>query len=142
MILTDGGAGEKTDYNYILKYIYDLRNKIDVKCLAFDPWNAWHLIHELRESGLKCEEYGQLMKDLSFPTKQLEGKILAGELIHNGNPCMAWMMRNVQLMYDSNDNYKIDKKRSTEKVDGPASAAMAIGQWIAETKFGEVQYIF
>ena len=43
------------------------------------------------------------------------------------NPVILWMFRNVAIYRDANENIKIDKKRSSEKVDGCVAAAMAIG---------------
>ena len=67
--------------------------------------------------------------------------VMGKQLKHDGSPVMAWMMKNVALMTDSNDNIKIDKKKSHEKVDGPVSAVMALGQCIKD-KANEEQYYF
>jgi phage terminase large subunit-like protein len=130
MVLTDGGAGKATDYNYIKKFILDLSKNVNLKMVSFDKWNASYLVNELINEGINMDSYSQSFASMSFPTKEFEKKILESKLVHNGNPCMAWMLRNVQLSTDSNDNVKIDKKKSTEKVDGPVSTIMALGGYI------------
>jgi len=142
MILTDGGAGKTTDYEYIRKYILDLSGKVNIKSLAYDKWNSSYLINKFEDEGMDCFEYGQTFSMLSFPTKEFEKKVVSGELAHNGNPCMSWMLRNVQLMTDTNDNVKINKKTSPEKVDGPASAMMALGKCFIDTNMGESNYLY
>jgi phage terminase large subunit-like protein len=142
MELTDGGAGAATDYNYIKKYILDLSGKIDLKMVAFDKWNSSQLVNDLINEGVKMEPYSQSFAAMSFPTKEFEKKVIEGSLAHQGNPCMDWMMRNVQLSTDTNDNVKIDKKRSTEKVDGPVATIMALGGYIKETFQPEINEPF
>jgi len=46
------------------------------------------------------------------------------------NPVQRWMLGNVLMLRDSNDNLKIDKKRSKEKVDGPVAEVMAMAGWL------------
>jgi len=65
---------------------------------------------------------------MSTPTKELERLLVSGKLTHAFNPLMAWQMGNVQIYRDANDNMKIHKGRSTEKVDGPVSAVMSIAE--------------
>jgi len=42
---------------------------------------------------------------------------------------MRWMMRNVVILMDTNENIRPDKKRSQEKIDGIVAAITAIGGW-------------
>lgn len=53
-------------------------------------------------------------------------------MVHDANPVMAWMVGNVEIMRDTNDNMKIDKKKSIDKVDGPVARAIAIGTYITK----------
>jgi phage terminase large subunit-like protein len=139
--LTDGGGGKVTDYNYIKTFLQELNPAIELKRIAFDKWNSSQLINDLKDVGLPCEPYSQALSHMSYPTKEFEKMVMGKQLKHDGSPVMAWMMKNVALMTDSNDNIKIDKKKSHEKVDGPVSAVMALGQCIKD-KANEEQYYF
>ena len=48
------------------------------------------------------------------------------------NPVIRWMFRNVVIYRDPNDNIKLDKKRSIEKIDGCVAMAMAYGTYMSE----------
>lgn len=139
--LTDGGGGKVTDYNYIKTFLQELNPAIELKSIAFDKWNSSQLINDLKDVGLPCEPYSQSLSHMSYPTKEFEKMVMGKQLKHDGSPVMAWMMKNVALMTDSNDNIKIDKKKSHEKVDGPVAAVMALGQCIKD-KANEEQYYF
>lgn len=43
---------------------------------------------------------------------------------------MRWMMGNVTLIKDANNNIRIAKDKSKNKVDGPAATVNAIAEWM------------
>ena len=47
-----------------------------------------------------------------------------------GNPILKWNLSNVSLQRDPAGNIKIDKDRSSEKVDGAVACVMALGAWM------------
>lgn len=104
---------------------------------AYDPYMAHHgIIQNILKGGFPVKQidpYVQNIKNMSAPTKEFEKLITGGGLEHFNNPVMRWMMRNVVIISDSNDNYKPDKKRSREKIDGPIAAITAIGEYITLT---------
>jgi phage terminase large subunit-like protein len=140
LILTDGAGGEKTDYNYIKKVVLQYANKHNLQSVAYDKWNSSQVVSELVDEGVNMQPYSQSIAYMSYPTKQLEASILSGEVVHKGNPIMEWMMRNVELRTDTNDNVKICKQKSTNKVDGPVAAVMAMGQHLIDTAMQEETY--
>src|SRR5262249_51239688 len=60
----------------------------------------------------------QTLAALTAPTKALETLVLQGRLRHGGNPILRWNASNVTVEQDSNENLKVSKKRSTERIDG------------------------
>ena len=71
--------------------------------------------------------FGQGFQSMSGPTKEIERLVLGGKLRHGGNAVLRWMASNVAVRMDPAGNLKIDRQRSTEKVDGMVALAMAIG---------------
>jgi phage terminase large subunit-like protein len=55
---------------------------------------------------------------LSVPTNDIYEQAHLGNIIHFDNPVMRWMVGNVVLYYDSNNNCKPDKSKSGNKIDG------------------------
>lgn len=132
--------GNVTDYEYIRKTLLDLKDKIRIKSISYDSWNTSQFIPKLVDDGLKCNPFGQGMSIMSTPTKELEKLIYQKRIIHTGNPVMRWQMSNVLILRDANDNYKINKEKSKEKVDGPVALVMAYGDYLTGTGGGPSVY--
>ena len=75
---------------------------------------------------------------MSTPTKELEKMVLNKEIEFGENPVMRWMNSNVEIRTDPAGNIKIDKSRSTEKVDGMVALVMAIGGYLTDQDKGSV----
>ena len=131
IIMTDGNV---TDYDFIKAKVIDLTTKYKVECIAFDRWNASQLVIQLTNDGANMKPFGQGFISMSAPTKEIEKMFLSSEITHDGNPVMEWMMTNVMLRFDPAGNIKIDKAKSTEKVDGPVAMVMAYAQIMVEDR--------
>ena len=125
MSATDGNV---IDYAFIEHRIKEDCEKFDVKELAYDRWNSSALVTRLEEEGIsQMIPFGQGFGSMSAPTKQIETLVLQKKLNHGNNPILNWMMSNVSLKTDPAGNKKIDKSKSSEKVDGAVSLAMGLG---------------
>lgn len=100
--------------------------------VAYDRYIATHgTLQAMVTAGIEVTEQPQTIQHLSFPTKELEKMIIAGTLTRDPNPVMDWMMGNVALYVDNNENIKINKGRNRDKkVDGPVSAVMSLAEYI------------
>ena len=68
---------------------------------------------------------------MSPPTKELMRMVLRQEILHDGHPVLRWNMDNAYVRTDPAGNQKIDKEKSTEKVDGAVAMVMALARAIA-----------
>ena len=68
---------------------------------------------------------------MSEPTKRVEADVTAARVDLMGNPVIRWMFRNVVVYRDANDNIKLDKRRSMEKIDGVVAMANAYGGYMS-----------
>jgi phage terminase large subunit-like protein len=96
--------------------------------IAVDPYNALFLNQRLTDAGLNTVEVRQGMKSLSPPTKECERWILSGILHHGNNEVLSWMFSNVMIVTDLNDNRRVDKEKSKEKIDGIQALIMAVSR--------------
>lgn len=122
--------GDVIDIDYQVADIAGICRRYDVKNLAFDPAKAYHgTIQGLQKAGLDSilDEYGQGIMNMSEPTKRLEALVRERALDLMGNPVLRWMFRNVVLYRDPNDNIKLDKRKSPDKIDGVVALADALG---------------
>ena len=119
--------GDVTDYNYIKRRIKEVAEVVNIKSIAYDRWNSSQLIIDLSEDGLPCEPFGQGFGSLSSPTKELEKLVLGKQINHAGNKVLRWMCSNLAMKTDPAGNIKMDKSKSTEKIDGMVALVMALG---------------
>ena len=117
-------------YGYIEKAIQRLGERFNIREIAFDRWGATQMVQHLEEMGFTVVPFGQGFRDMSPPTKELMRLVLAGQIAHGGHPVLSWMMDNVYVRQDPAGNIKMDKERSTEKIDGAVAMVMALDRAI------------
>ena len=122
--------GDVIHYGFIEQFIVDLGTKYNIREIAFDRWGATQMSQNLEEAGFSVIPFGQGFKDMSPPTKELMNLTLAGRIAHGGNPILNWMMDNVTVRKDPAGNIKMDKEKSTEKIDGCVATVMALDRAI------------
>jgi phage terminase large subunit-like protein len=118
--------GNVTDYGTIEKQIREDGRNFHIQQLGFDPWNAGWIVQQLEDAPFECIEIRQTFEQLAEPTKAWERLIFRARYRHGGHPVMRWMVGNVVPDTDGAGNWKISKKKSKEKVDGPAASVMAL----------------
>ena len=122
--------GNVIHYAFIEKFIEDLGMKYNIKEIAFDRWGAVQMTQDLDNMGFTVIPFGQGFKDMSPSTKELMNLVLAKRIKHNGHPVLRWMMDNVCIRTDPAGNIKMDKSKSTEKIDGAVATVMALDRAI------------
>lgn len=126
--------GDVIDIDFMVADLSGILKKYDVKNISFDPAKAYHgVIQGLQKEGFDniLDEFGQGIQNMSEPTKKVEADVTAGVVDLMNNPVIRWMFRNVVVYRDANDNIKLDKKRSIEKIDGVVTMAMAYGGYMS-----------
>lgn len=131
LIMTDG---EIIDYDRIHDDILDLATKFHVREVAFDPYQATMLVTSLVKDGIPCVEVRPTVLNLSEPMKFLDAIIRAGQISHDGDPCMTWMIGNVVAAVDAKDNVYPRKNRPEDKIDGPVALISALARCIICTE--------
>lgn len=125
-------AGNVTDYDVIREKMLWARDTFDLREVGFDRWNATHLVNQLLADEIAMVALGQNMGTLSAPTKRLEELLLSKRLGHGGHPVLRWCAENVTVLRDSNGNYRPDKGKSTEKIDGILALVMALNRLMSQ----------
>ena len=119
--------GNSTDQEFIEHRIIELRAQYDMKQIAVDRWQAQYIMTNLQKHKIEVVPFGQGYQSMSGPTKELERLVLDGDLNHGGHPVMRWMASNVAVEMDPAGNYKPNKKKSSEKIDGIVALIEALG---------------
>lgn len=129
--------GSVIDYGFVHKRILELMEHFYVVNIAFDPWNATALATNLVADGAPMVEVHPTLAKISPPTKELESLIISKKLVHDNNPILRWNIGNITIKRDANDNYRIDKAESRNKVDGAAATVLAMALMIRDINLGE-----
>lgn len=122
--------GNVIHYGFIEKFIEELGMKYNIREIGFDRWGAVQMVQNLEGMGFTVVPFGQGFKDMSPPTKELMKLVLEQKIAHGGNEVLSWMMDNVTVRTDPAGNIKMDKEKSTEKIDGAVATVMALDRAI------------
>jgi phage terminase large subunit-like protein len=123
--------GAEIDFDLIGEDVKATSAGYQVREIAYDPWRATQLAHQLMEAGAECVEFAQQMKTMSAPMKELEAAVRAGRFHHDGNPVTTWMVANVTAKLDAKDNIYPRKEKPNLKIDGAVAIIMGIGRLMA-----------
>ena len=122
--------GNVVHYAEIEKFIEELGKKYNIQQIAFDRWGATQMAQNLDDLGFTVVPFGQGFKDMSPPTKELYKLILERKIAHSGHPVLRWMADNIFIRQDPAGNIKVDKEKSTEKIDGIVALIMGLDRAI------------
>ncbi len=122
--------GNVVHYAYIEKFIERLGERFNIREIAFDRWGAVQMVQNLEGMGFTVVPFGQGFKDMSPPTKELMKLVLEQKIAHGGHPVLRWMVDNIFIRTDPAGNIKMDKEKSTEKIDGAVAMVMALDRAI------------
>lgn len=120
--------GNVIDYQVIRRRILADAARFDCADIAYDPWNATMLVTELMDDlgDDRLVPMRQGFASMSAPTKEFLRLIASGKLRHGGNPAVRFQASNAVTRTDPAGNLKLDKSKSTDKIDGLVAAVMAL----------------
>lgn len=129
--------GNVIDYDYIEAQIEQDAEQYDLREIACDPYNAKQTILRLQDKGLPITQFRQGFISMSGPTKNFEKCILSGELNHEDNPMLRWMISCTEVSTDPAGNIKPvkpEQKSAGKRIDGVVAAIMSLDR--ASSLFG------
>ncbi len=119
--------GPTIDREVIKKAIVEMGERLRVRTLFIDPWDAHDLGESLKEThGLPVEWIRQGFLSLNEPTKLLWELVIGGKIRHQGNAILAWHASNAIVKTDAAGNIKLDKSKRRHKIDGMAALVNAL----------------
>ncbi|AVX37905.1 terminase large subunit [Yersinia massiliensis] len=125
LTLTDGDV---IDHAQIKEELQQWVAGESLREIGFDPWSATQFSLALAEEGLPLVEVPQTVRNFSEAMKEIEALVYSGRLHHSNHPVMNWMMSNVTVKPDKNDNIFPNKSTPEAKIDGPAALFTAMSR--------------
>jgi phage terminase large subunit-like protein len=134
-----GTEGNVTDYEPVRKQIMRSLQDYDVTEIGYDKWNAQQLANQLTDAGVPLVEIPQNIGGMHPGSKLLEELVYGLLLQHGGNPVLRWCAMNCALLFDSNGNYRPDKKKSNAngRIDAIVATIMALSRIAAHQESDE-----
>jgi phage terminase large subunit-like protein len=113
----------------VARKIAELHGEYNIKALAFDRWRINDLKRELDAIGcdVPLVEHGQGFRDMCYSVDALEKLAVDGNLRHGSHPLLTWCISNARTTSDPAGNRKLDKSKSSGRIDGAVALAMALG---------------
>lgn len=131
--------GKTVQYRYIAQELRGIFNKFDVVLMGFDRYLLPHLLEWLKKEDPKTGKplfseqeiarfvpFGQGTASMTPALRDLEVRIIEGQLRHGNQPVLAMCAHNAKVVGDS-DARKFDKRTARGRIDGMVALAIAVG---------------
>lgn len=122
--------GRTIDPQAVALKLAELHGEYNIEAVAYDRWRIKDLQRELDAIG--CDvvlvPHGQGFKDMSPSIDVLERLIFEAKIRHGGHPVLTMCASNAKTASDPAGNRKLDKLKSTGRIDGLVAMTMAIGK--------------
>ena len=122
--------GNRIDQQAIIAAILDDYYRYSIQKIAVDPWNAEAIIQALLENQAPVEECRQNFGNFNEPCQDLTSLIADQKVRHDDNPCMNWMMSNVEVKHNAEGQIRPVKSSDVNRIDGVVALVMALGRAI------------
>lgn len=138
--------GKSIEYEWIAHELRALFDDYDIAGIAFDRWGFKYLKPWLERAGFseaelaKFVEMGQGYQSMSPALRDLEVLILEKRLRHDAHPVLTMCMANAVVQADPAGNRKLNKVKSTGRIDGAVALTMAVGSAPLQEKTVEPEY--
>ena len=128
LTVTDGNV---VDYDRIETDLKEDAGRFRLVEVPYDPFQAMQFSQRMMAEGMNMVEMRPTVLNFSEPMKELEKLVLEGNLEHDGDPVLTWMVSNVVCHRDQKDNIYPRKEREENKIDGVVALIMALGRAMA-----------
>ena len=123
--------GNMIDLEQIQEELIEDASQVHIREVAKDPWGGHQLGANLAAEGFTVVDIPQQVRYLSDPMKEIDAVINAGRFHHDGNPAYVWMLSNVEVQEDRNENIFPRKSRASNKIDAAVATIVAMNRALA-----------
>jgi phage terminase large subunit-like protein len=128
--------GPVVRYGFIARQLAEIRQRFQLRAVAYDRWRIDDLKQELdaigvQEGDLPLEAFGQGFQSMSPAIEWFAELAMTGRLHHDGNPVLTAAVANAITVSDPAGNLKVDKakgnRRGSVRIDPAVAMIMALG---------------
>lgn len=135
--------GASVDFSFVAQRLAEIAGECDLRVIGFDRYRMDYLMaamtaigmeHSVVQSlkqteipgGLVLVKHGQGFYDMAPALDALESELLNGRIRHGSHPILNWNAANAVSVADPAGNRKLEKNKSTGRIDGIVALAMAL----------------
>lgn len=121
--------GAAVEYDFVARDIAALTDGMDIQKIAFDRHRMKALQRELDLAGvvLPFEPFGQGYVSMAPAIDRAEIEFLHRRVCHGSHPVLTMCAATAVIVQDAAGNRKLDKSKSTGRIDGMVATVMAMG---------------
>ena len=121
--------GPAVEYDFVARDIRDITEGMDIRQIGFDRHRIKTLQAELGRIDVELPmlEFGQGFVSMGPAVDRSEIEFLHHRFRHGMHPVLTMCAANAIIVQDAAGNRKMDKSKSTGRIDGMVSLAMAVG---------------
>jgi len=121
--------GASIDYEFVAREMADICDELEIAAIAFDRWRFDILQKEIDRIGvvLPFVKWGQGFRDMSPALDSVESMLLNKKLRHGDHPVLTMCGANSMVTKDPSGNRKLDKTKTSGRIDAMVALAMAAG---------------
>lgn len=125
--------GVSIDYDWIARFLIDFAAERNLAAVAFDRWRIDQFKSALerqeapKDLSDKLMPFGQGYASMGPAMDAVEIEMLNGRVRHGEHPVLTMCAMNSVVVRDPAGNRKLDKSKSTGRIDGMVALTMAIG---------------
>jgi len=129
-------VGKTTDPATLALRVAELSRDYQLMTVGYDRWRINDFKRELDAIGcdVTLVEHGQGYKDMSPAVDIVERMVLNRRIRHGGNPVLQACVANAVVSRDPTGGRKLDKAKSTGRIDGLVALAMAFSLALIKTE--------
>lgn len=121
--------GVAVDYEFVARDIAAQMAGLNLRGIAYDRYRFKTLAKKFEDIGVELPfvEWGQGYVSMAPAIDATEIEFLNDRVVHGGNPVLRMCAANAVIIKDAAGNRKLDKSKSTGRIDGMQSLTMMIG---------------
>ena len=132
--------GNMVDYRTVAAVISEQYFMHGTEWVEYDRKFASGLVTIFQEKNIEMSPFTQTLSNYSSPTKEFERLILSKKIRVGKNPVLKWMLSGCVAISDTNENIRLDKSKSTKRIDGIIASIMALAGTLSEEETNESKY--
>lgn len=128
--------GATLDYEWLCEWLKGALDDLGVmvSSVQFDRWRIRELRSAAERTGFAQDatwaEVGQGFRDFSPRVEAFETYLLQGKIRHGAHPLLNMAAANAVAVSDPAGNRKLDKAKTTQRIDPIVAAVMAVGAFM------------